>query len=50
MLHADRKEGRGGGVALYVHNKLEFRIRNDIHVQGIEDIFIEIKNESGKML
>ena len=48
MLHVNRKEGRGGGVALYVFNKLEFKIRKDIHVQGIEDVFIEIKNESGK--
>jgi len=49
MLHADRKEGRGGGVALYIHTDItHYRLRKDIHIQGIEDIFIEIQNNSGK--
>ena len=48
MLHADRKEGRGGGVALYIRKDLIYKIRKDIHVHGVEDIFIELKNNSGK--
>ena len=49
MIHADRKEGRGGGVALYIHKNFnDYKIRKDIHIQGAEDIFIEITNDSGK--
>ena len=48
MLHADRKEGRGGGVALYVKTNIDYRLRKDIHVEGVEDIFIEVKNDNGK--
>lgn len=48
MLHTDRKEGRGGGVALYVQKNIDYRLRKDIHVEGVEDIFIELKNDTGK--
>ena len=49
MIHADRKEGRGGGVALYIHKNFnDYKIRKDIHIQGAEDIFIKITNDSGK--
>ena len=48
MLHADRKEGRGGGVALYIRKDLTYKLRKDIHIHGVEDIYIELKNESGK--
>ena len=49
MIHADRKEGRGGGVALYIHKNFnDYKIRKDIHIQGAEDNFIEITNDSGK--
>ena len=48
MIHDDRKTGRGGGVALYIHCKFNHKIRKDIHIEGIENIFIEIENKFGK--
>ena len=48
MMHVDRKEGRGGGVALYIHKKFKYKLRTDIHFQGVEDIFVEIENNLGK--
>ena len=42
------KTGRGGGVALYIHCKFNHKIRKDIHIEGIENIFIEIENKFGK--
>ena len=48
MIHADRKEGRGGGVALYIRKTLQYKLRKDIHFQGVEGIFVEIENKFGK--
>ena len=48
MFGKDREQGRGGGVALYVHNSLEVKERNDLHVNGAQDICIEIVNEKRK--
>ena len=48
MIQDDRKTGRGGGVALYIHCKFKHKIRKDIHIEGIENIFIEIENKFGK--
>ena len=48
MLRSDRKEGRGGGVALYVHEHINYIIRPNIHIDGAEDLFIELINTNGK--
>ena len=48
MIHDDRKRGRGGGVALYIHCRFKYTIRKDINIEGIENIFIEIENKFGK--
>ena len=48
MIHDDRKTGRGGGVALYIHCKFKHKIRKDIQIEGIENIYIEIENKFGK--
>ena len=48
LLRADRKEGRGGGVAFYIHNDLNYKIRHDIHITGVENLFIEIIDEKYK--
>ena len=48
MIRADRTAGRGGGVAIYLLDHLKFRMRPDIHIDGAEDLFIEITNERGK--
>ena len=48
LIRDDRKHGRGGGVALYVHESIKFKLRHDIKVVGVENIFIEIINEKTK--
>ena len=48
MIHVDRKKGRGGGVAMYINFNLKYKIRKDIYIDGIENLFIEIYNKSGK--
>ena len=42
LEHIDRKQGKGGGVAFYIHNNLKYKLRRDICVEGIESMFIEI--------
>ena len=48
MIHVDRKKGRGGGVAMCINFNLKYKIRKDIYIDGIENLFIEIDNKSGK--
>ena len=48
MIHVDRKKGRGGGVAMYINCNLKYKIRKDIYIDGIENLFIEIDNKFGK--
>ena len=48
FLRADRSHGKGGGVGIYIHNKLKFKLRPDLHISGSEDIFIEIINSKSK--
>ena len=49
MSRKDREQDRGGGeLALYVHNSLEVKERSDLHVNGAEDIYIEIINKKRK--
>ena len=48
MLRSDRDHGRGGGVALYIHNHLKIKVRSDLHTEGAEDLFIEILNDKTK--
>ena len=48
FFRADRAQGKGGGVGMYVNNQLRVKPRPDIHITGSEDIFIEIINEMDK--
>ena len=48
MIHVDRKKGRGGGVAMYINCNLKYKIRKDIYIDGIANLFIEIDNKFGK--
>jgi len=48
LFRSDRKNGRGGGVALYMYKQLHVKIRTDIHIEGCEDLFVEIKNVKHK--
>ena len=48
LFRSDREKGKGGGVALYIHNKLRVKVRPDIHVEGCENLFVEIINDKIK--
>ena len=48
LFRSDRNKGRGGGVALYIFNEHRVRVRSDIHIEGCEDLFVEIVTEKFK--
>ena len=48
MIRADRRYGRGGGVAIYIHTHLRYKPRPDLSIDGVESLFIEIINEKIK--
>ena len=48
LFRSDRKKGRGGGVALYILNQFRVKVRTDIHVEGCEDLFVEIIDDKKK--
>ena len=48
MVRADREGRRGGGVAFYVAEHLNFKVRHDIEFKDTEVLFIELENITGK--
>ena len=48
MIRSDREGKRGGGVAFYIHEHLNFKIRSDISFKECETLFIEIENIKDK--
>ena len=48
MLRSDRGHRKGGGVAIYAKNDIKFKVRPDLHIEGTENIFIEILNNDAK--
>ena len=48
LLRADRQNGKGGGVAFYVHNNIRFKIRHEVSIRDAETLFIELINDQGK--
>lgn len=48
MIRKDRKNGRGGGVAIYINNTFIFKIRTDIEIEGSESLFIEVSMSKNK--
>ena len=53
IVHQDRKgKKQGGGVCIFVHNSLNYRIRYDMShcVDDIESLCVEIINKQEKML
>ena len=45
MFRSDRDHGRGGGVALYIHNHFKIKVRSDLHTEGAENLYIELLND-----
>ena len=45
-----RIKRRGGGVCLYIHNSLQYKVRNDLKIgndqEAINSVFIEIDKNS----
>ena len=37
-----------GGVAYYIHNSISFRLRDDVCINGTEDLFIEVERQHSK--
>ena len=51
FIHNDRVDHRGGGVAIFIKNDIEFKIRSDLSAffhNGVENIVIEIMNLNAK--
>ena len=48
LLRADRKHGRGGGVAIYLRDDLTYDLRPAIHIEGVEDLYLEITDSKVK--
>jgi len=44
----DRQVGRGGGVALLVRNEIKSMAVNDIGSDGVESVWVELRNHKGK--
>ena len=42
--HQVRGDGKGGGVSIYIHNYLNFKIRTDLSISNnnIKSLFVEI--------
>ena len=49
-IHQVRKTGKGGGIAVFLHESLTFNIRNDLSVNNsdIEALYPEIINKKSK--
>ena len=47
-----RKHGRGGGICVFIHNSLTFKLRSDLgkNSSDIESLVIQIINKTAKML
>ena len=50
-VHQTRKGKKGGGICIYIHNSLDFKIRNDIDKfdDDLEACSIEIVNSKSKI-
>ena len=48
FIHIDLNNGKGGGVALYIYDNLQYKVRHDIQLEGIETLFIEIIDDKHK--
>ncbi|XP_072165199.1 uncharacterized protein [Diadema setosum] len=48
LVRADRQGKRGGGVAFYIAQNLQFKIRSEITLRYAETLFIEIENPLSK--
>lgn len=48
ILRKDRNDRRGGGVAIYVRNSINYKLRSDLMVDNLEMLVIEISKPKSK--
>ena len=48
LIRRDREEQRGGGVAFYISENLQFKVRKEISLKQSETLFLEIMKPKGK--
>ena len=48
FLHHERKKSKGGGVGIYISNRIKWKRRNDLEHENIECLWIEIIQEKAK--
>ena len=48
LIRCDRCRGGGGGVAMYVRNVIDFKIRSDLSDPDLEFLCIEIQKPRAK--
>ena len=41
FVHKNRKHGKGGGVAFYINERLDWRIRTDVESEDLECIWVK---------
>lgn len=48
FIHRKRREGEGGGVAMYISDDIAWKRREDLETDDIKSIWIEIDILKGK--
>ena len=48
VLSKEQEMGKGGGVALLVRNEVKSIAKSDIGSEGIESLWVELRNRKGK--
>ena len=43
LLRSDRTSGRGGGVALYIHENIPVKVRNDLNDENFECLWVVLR-------
>ena len=50
LFRKDRPEGRGGGVAIYVHKSLPVKRRNDLEENNLELLLLELTSQQKRFI
>ena len=48
IIRSDRVTNGGGGVCFYVKNEVHFTIRNDLHLDALENLCLEFRRPKSK--
>ena len=51
FLHQGRQNKKGGGVLIFVHNSLNFKVKNELNIctEDVESLAVEIINKATKI-